>query len=224
MPRADPRRTCIVTRAVRSPDELIRFVLGPDGTVVADLRNRLPGRGAWVTANAATVRLAVQRRLFNRAFKTDAKVSADLAADIEAVLRDDLRQALALANKAGAVVTGFGKVESAIGSGGLTALVHAREAADDGRRKLGQALRKRLGDAIWQVSVIDELSTSELDLALGRAHVIHAGLAAGVGSAGFLARWRRLCDFRGTLDESVGPLGGPDNPERIEPAGSERNE
>ena len=35
--------------------ELLRFVLDPDGRVTPDLRNRLPGRGVWVSANAATV-------------------------------------------------------------------------------------------------------------------------------------------------------------------------
>ena len=34
-------------------DELIRFVVGPDG-VVPDLKRKLPGRGLWVTAERAT--------------------------------------------------------------------------------------------------------------------------------------------------------------------------
>ncbi|TXM98081.1 DUF448 domain-containing protein, partial [Methylobacterium sp. WL103] len=36
-------RTCIVTRTAQAPDAMIRFVLGPDGAVVPDLRARLPG-------------------------------------------------------------------------------------------------------------------------------------------------------------------------------------
>ena len=45
-PRHQPERTCIVTREVGPPDAMIRFVVGPDGVVVPDLRHRLPGRGA----------------------------------------------------------------------------------------------------------------------------------------------------------------------------------
>jgi len=41
-------RTCIVTREAGSPETLIRFVAGPDGQVVPDLKRRLPGRGCWV--------------------------------------------------------------------------------------------------------------------------------------------------------------------------------
>jgi predicted RNA-binding protein YlxR (DUF448 family) len=202
LPRTEPERTCIVTRTVRPPSELIRFVVGPSGEVVPDLRGRLPGRGAWVSANAEAVRAAVKRRLFNRAFKGEVKASPGLADEIDAALRGDLRQALSLANKAGAVVAGFAKVEGAAESG-IAALIHAREAAPDGRRKLAVALRKRIGDAIWGIPAIDEFASDELDLALGRVHVIHAALVASAGSDGFVVRWRRLCDYRGTW--AVGP-------------------
>ena len=133
MPRHEPERTCIVTREVRSPDEMIRFVLGPDGSVVPDLRRKLPGRGVWVSANAAMVGEAVRRKLFPRAFKTEARASATLADDVDLALRADLRGSIALANKAGAVTTGFTKVEAAIGKGALAALIHALDAAPDGR-------------------------------------------------------------------------------------------
>ena len=129
MPRQEPERTCIVTREPQAPGALIRFVLGPDNQVVPDLRHKLPGRGAWVTARADLVETAVKRRLFSRAFKTEAKAPATLAQDIDAALLADLRQALALANKAGAVVTGFTKVEAAIAAEKpIAALVHAAEA------------------------------------------------------------------------------------------------
>jgi predicted RNA-binding protein YlxR (DUF448 family) len=198
MPRHEPERTCIVTREVRSPEALIRFVVGPDGAVVPDLRHRLPGRGAWVTLSADKVREAARKGLFARAFKAKVKVPAGLADDLEAALRQELRQALSLANKAGAVITGFAKVEGAIAAGEVAALIHAAEAAEDGRRKLAGALRRRLGEAISTVPVIDDLAGPELDLALGRPNVIHAAVAAGPGGDGFLARWRRLRSYRGS--------------------------
>jgi uncharacterized protein len=197
MGRGEPERTCIVTREAGSPEGLIRFVVAPDGTVVADLRRKLPGRGAWVTARADVVRQAVRGRLFGRAFKAEVKVPPRLADEIDAALRQDLRQALALANKAGAVVAGFAKVEAAIAEGRLGALVHAAEAAEDGRRKLAGALRKGFGDAISAVPVVTELTGEELDLALGRSNVIHAAVAAGPGGDGFISRWRRLRTYRG---------------------------
>ena len=216
-----PRRTCIVTRTVQAPETMIRFVLDPAGAVVPDLRARLPGRGAWVSARRAAVEEAVRRRQFQRAFKGKAgDVPADLADRVGLALRTELRQALALANKAGCVVAGFSKVEAAIGGDpGVAAVVHAAEAREDGRRKIAAALRRRHGNAISQVPIVDDLSESELDMALGRDHVIHAALVAGVGATGCLARWRRLRSFEGagTAPEEPGSArddgSGPPSPE-----------
>jgi hypothetical protein len=203
---------------------MIRFVLAPDGQVVPDLKHKLPGRGVWVTAERARVAEAMKKRLFNRAFKAEVKVPAGLADDLTAALRTDMRQFLSLANKAGQVVTGFGKVESAIAEKPLAALIHATEAADDGRRKLANGLRKRFGDAISGVPVITDLSGDELDLALGRSHVIHAALVAGAGSDGFLMRWRRYRSFCGSEADQAGSPEGSGDPDDLRPSGSDLNE
>lgn len=207
--RAGAERTCLVTRVAQSPAGMIRFVLSPDGEVVADLRARLPGRGAWLTPTRAIVAQALKRRAFQRAFKVgDAAVPPDLADRIALGLRADLRQSLALANKAGCVVAGFAKVESAIGDKiGVSAVIQASDGSADGRRKIAAALHRRHGDAISRVPIIDDLSNAELDMALGRDHVIHAALVAGAGSTGCLARWRRLRSFEGlaTTAEEAGP-------------------
>jgi len=47
---AGPERTCLATRELRPKSELIRFVTGPDGSVVPDIAGKLPGRrskGNW---------------------------------------------------------------------------------------------------------------------------------------------------------------------------------
>jgi predicted RNA-binding protein YlxR (DUF448 family) len=224
MPRHEPERTCIVTREAKPPADMIRFVLAPDGQVVPDLKHKLPGRGVWVTAERARVAEAMKKRLFNRAFKAEVTVPAGLADDLTAALRTDMRQFLSLANKAGQVVTGFGKVESAIAEKPLAALIHATEAADDGRRKLANGLRKRFGDAISGVPVITDLSGDELDLALGRSHVIHAALVAGAGSDGFLMRWRRYRSFCGSEADQAGSHEGSGDPDDLRPSGSDLNE
>ena len=212
--RRGSERTCLVTREAKPPAEMIRFVLSPEGAVVPDLRARLPGRGAWVSARRDSVETAVKRRLFRRAFKSErADAVPDVADRIAEGLRLDLRQAIALANKSGCVVTGFNTVDAEIGSGkGIAALIHAAEASPDGRRKLAAALRRRHGDTTSVIPIIDDLSERELDMALGRDHVIHAALVAGAGSTGCLARWRRLRAFEGaaTVFQEADPaVSGP---------------
>ena len=57
-----PERSCVVTRTVKAPDDLIRFVAGPDGILVPDLRRKLPGRGVWASLSAATVAEAIKAK------------------------------------------------------------------------------------------------------------------------------------------------------------------
>ena len=70
----------------------------------------------------------------------------NLAAEVEALLTKDCLQALSIANKAGTVVAGFGKIEEAIAGGALRDLIHASDGGADGVRKLGQSLRRRFGE------------------------------------------------------------------------------
>ena len=190
-----PERTCIVTRAKATPDAMIRFVVGPDASVVADIRRKLPGRGVWVTASAAIVAEAVRKQAFSRGFKTKVKAEATLVTEVDAMLVRDALQSLAMANKAGSVITGFAKVESAIGAGKVAAALHASEAGEDGVRKLEGAARRATvsGDPPLSIKVF---SAEQLELALGGTNVIHAALALGPAGHAFLARCRRLMMYR----------------------------
>lgn len=192
---ADPTgRRCALSRAQRPRDELIRFVLAPDGTVVPDLKERLPGRGMWLTASRDTVADAVKRKVFARALKSEAKVPEELPAQVERLLAEAALSALALANKAGEAAFGFAKVEEAIARGRVLALIHAREAAEDGCRKLdGKARAARAGASI---PAVRGLGTDELGLASGRPNVIHAALIQGGAARRFLAAAQRLERYR----------------------------
>jgi predicted RNA-binding protein YlxR (DUF448 family) len=192
-----PERTCIVTRKTGSRDSLIRFVVAPDGSVVPDIRAKLPGRGAWLLADKATVALGVKRKAFARAFKAEVKVAPDLPELVERLLQDDALQALSFANKAGLVASGSMKVEKALAEKPVIGLVHAIEAGHDGVRKIAAAARRRFGEDADKIHRLQIFAEEQLDLALGRTHVIHAALAAGAASEGFIARSLRLERFRG---------------------------
>jgi len=189
------QRTCIVTRQSLPVDALIRFVVGPDGAVVPDLRCRLPGRGVWVTALADHVLAAEKKRLFARAFHRPVTVELGLAHRVDWLIASAAVAALSLARKAGSLVGGFAKVESALVQEPVIGLIHAREAADDGVARLARAARRRFGDS--QPPVIRCFGAEQLDLAFGRTNVIHAALLEGPASDNALARVRALVDYRG---------------------------
>jgi uncharacterized protein len=213
--RSATMRMCAVTRQVQPIDELIRFVVSPQGEVMADLKRKLPGRGLWVTASRQVVAEAVRRHQFGKGFRREVRVAATLAADTEALLVRSTIDALAMAAKAGQVVAGFSKVEAAIEGAfaprqartSIHAVIHACNGAADGIRKLDAIIRQNAGqntengDESHPFPVVTALTSEQLDLALGRSNVIHAALLAGPASKTFLSRSLVLVRYRMADDD-----------------------
>lgn len=187
-------RTCAATGTVRPIDDMIRFVVAPDGRPVADLKRRLPGRGVWVTATRAALRTAVARKAFARSFKRNVAAAPDFVETTEQLIEASALSGLAMVHKAGLVAIGFGKTEAALAREPVAALIHAADAAPEGARKLDAALHRR--DAAAKVARVQAFTSAQLDLALGRSNVVHAALLAGRESEMFLTRVERLARFR----------------------------
>jgi predicted RNA-binding protein YlxR (DUF448 family) len=203
--RSATMRMCAVSREVRPIDELIRFVVSPQGEVIPDLKRKLPGRGLWISASRRTVAEAVRRHQFKRGFKRDVRVAATLPADTEALLVRSVTEALAMTAKAGQVVSGFSKVEGLLEQGKAEALIHASDGATDGIRKLDATAGQRsrnIGES-RVLPIVSVLTSEELDLALGRSNVIHAALLAGPASKTFLSRCQTLVRYRMADDDKT---------------------
>ncbi|WP_291847702.1 RNA-binding protein [Bradyrhizobium sp.] len=203
--RSATARMCAVSREVRGIDELIRFVVSPQGEVIPDLKRKLPGRGLWISASRRTVAEAVRRHQFSKGFKRDVRVAATLPADTEALLVRSVTEALAMAAKAGQVVSGFSKVEGILEQGKAQALIHASDGAADGIRKLDAIARQRSRNIAESadLAIVSPLTSAELDLALGRSNVIHAALLAGPASKTFLSRCQTLVRYRMADDDKT---------------------
>nr|WP_306866108.1 RNA-binding protein [Neorhizobium galegae] len=200
-------RTCIVTREAGSPETLIRFVAGPNGQVVPDLKRQLPGRGCWIKAERSLVDRAVQKKLFARALKTEAKADADLGALVDRLLAADLIGMMNMARKASQFVTGATKVDAAVRSGAALAVFHAADAAADGVRKIDQArkawkLGSNTGEDIPSFSLF---TSAELDEVMGQNAFIHACALAGQAGEGVVKRANLLEQYRmGGLSQTKG--------------------
>ena len=208
--RSATMRMCAVSREVRPIGELIRFVVSPQGEVIPDLKRKLPGRGLWVSASRRTVAEAVRRNQFSRGFKREVRAASTLPADTEALLVRSATEALAMAAKAGQVVAGFSKVESALQQWEAKALIHASDGAADGIRKLDAIVRQRDGNSgdSQELPIVSVLTSAELDLALGRSNVIHAALLAGPASKTFLSRCQILVRYRMADDDKTAAATG----------------
>lgn len=190
-------RTCIVARRPTGPDEAIRFVAGPDGTVVPDLKRNLPGRGCWVTADREHVDKAAKKGMFARALKAQVEVPSDLGAMVDRLLSRAALGALGLARKAGAVALGATKVEASVRSGAALLVLHAAEASEDGVRKIAQARRATVHSGGPEIMAYKLFSEQELGLALGGTNVIHAAVLAGDAGRAAEKRMVALDRYRG---------------------------
>ncbi len=185
---AGPIRRCIVSGEKRPVEELIRFVVGPDDTVVPDLAGDLPGRGLWLSARRDVVNTASEKNLFAKAAKRKVSVPPGLADAVEAQMVRRCMDALGLARRAGQVVAGFEKTDAWLRTAQRGLLVAARDGSEDGKSKL-----RALAPGLAQFTVLD---AGELGRALGRDHVVHAGVASGGLADRLVFEQNRLMGFR----------------------------
>lgn len=181
-------RRCLVTGEVQPKYGLIRFIVGPEGMVVPDLAEKLPGRGFWLTADRAILNRAIAKGLFSRGAKAQVAVSDDLPGLIEKGLARRVTDLISLSRKAGRAVAGFEKVKDWLSQGRAKVLLQASDGSDRGKGKLWTPEGGR-----W----FGCLTASELGLSFGRDYVIHSALAPGRLTDSVIRDASRLTGLRG---------------------------
>lgn len=184
---SEPERRCIATGASAPKDALVRFVVGPDGTIVPDLAERLPGRGIWVAADRAAIDRAVSGKLFARAAK--AKVVADeaLAERVADLLAKRCQDLVGLAKRSDQLVVGYERVLEAMAEGLASVVIIA---SDAGRGR--DTVRREAG----KTPVVDCLTAAELSEGAGKGAVSFLALKRGGIAASLLRENERLTGFR----------------------------
>jgi len=168
--RGDATRKCIVTGEVQPKAGLIRFVVGPDNQVFADVLGKLPGRGMYVTADRKALEEATKGQ-FSRSAKQAVTVPDGLADEIERQLARHTIDLIALTRKSGRAVCGFEKVKGWLAGGErVRVLLQASDGSERGKTKLWTPEGARYFGC---------LTSAELGLAFGRQTVIHGALATG---------------------------------------------
>lgn len=185
--REAPLRRCIVSRGAFPRAQLIRFVLGPDGTLLPDLEGRLPGRGLWLQARRDVVETACAKGSFARAARTAVKVPDGLADRLEALLRRRCLDLVGLARRAGQLAAGFEQVRGWLEAERAAVLLEASDGAAGGRAKL-------IGSAS-ALPLVTLFTAAELGAALGREQAVHVALAPGALAERLVAEASRLAGF-----------------------------
>jgi uncharacterized protein len=205
-PQTGPLRLCAVSRVQLPVEQMIRFAAGPDGVVVPDLAQRLPGRGVWVELNRVQLGLAVKRAVFAKSMKRPVTAGPDLVERVEVLLLRRVLDALAIANKAGLVVPGFAQVDAALEAGTVAGMLHGSDAAVGGSEKLDRKFRA-INDARGGTGfVVTELTIDQISLAIGRSNVVHTALITGGATTRLLDEAKRLIRFRASPSAALSAL------------------
>ena len=133
MPKGEPQRSCLACREVKGKRSLLRFVQAPDGTVLPDLQQKLPGRGVYTCWKSSCLTRAAQRKQFGRGFKGEV-LGADaelLTRQVTEKLEERIAGYLCLANKGGKIASGSDQVLDKLKKGGVGILFLATDISAD---------------------------------------------------------------------------------------------
>jgi predicted RNA-binding protein YlxR (DUF448 family) len=158
VPKADPQRSCLGCREVRPKNELLRFVLDPEGTLLPDIARKLPGRGSYTCFSRTCLETALKRKQFNRSFKDTVKLlpEPELISIIVKVLEEKISSLISLANKAGKAVSGSDKAMDTLRKGEAAILILAADISGESKAKF-LAVAAKAGVETFIFSMKDRL-------------------------------------------------------------------
>ncbi len=208
-------RRDIASGELRNPADMLRLVFGPDGQVVADIYQKLPGRGVWVDARRQSVEKAVKSGAIARAAKRKIILSDDFVDAIELGLAKRVLGMIGMAKRAGQLESGFENVRSCARSGKVGVRIEASDGKPDGRSKIRvvvKAIAKELD--MKMPPIVGCFTGSELGKTIGRDNLVHACIHKGKMANAIAREIDKLAGFRKLL-----PDGWPDREhERVKTA------
>ncbi len=201
---SEPERRCVLTGETAPREKLVRLAISPEGDVLPDPAGKAPGRGAWIGVSREELESAISRGQLKgalaRAFKGAAlNIPEDLPQQVEDALARSFRERLGLEMRAGNLVLGSDRIAEQARSGRVALLLHARDASEDGRRKLDQAWRVGCElEGSGERGAVLPLDRAALSVALGRDNVVHLALNDSAAAGRVQGVLARLLHYKGT--------------------------
>ena len=189
--------------------QLIRLALGPDGSIAPDLFAKAPGRGAWIGVSSEELSKALAKGklsgLLRRAFKTDKiDIIDDLTGRIDRGLEKAFLDRLGLEARAGHLILGAEKIDSASRSGQVKLLLHASDASADGSGKRDQAWRVgEDAEGTGKGGVKLPVDRDALSAALGRQNAVHVALINQKAAERVMHHLGRWLNFKGCSNAPI---------------------
>jgi len=165
-------RKCVLTGKVLPKDELLRFILLKDGTVLPDFNKKLDGHGFYLSNSKALLQeLSAKANPLNKILHTKTIIREDMPQIVEQILYKRGLDAVNLARKAGDLISGFEKIKEAIAKGKAAFVIEATDAGDDGKQKIAAMSKDVEKFIIYDVAALSK--------ALNRENTVHLAVKKG---------------------------------------------
>ena len=164
--QSGPQRTCVACRQIKDKNQLVRYVVAPDGAVLVDYRQRLPGRGAYTCIDIQCLHEAVKRNSFQRCFKGQSHTvdATALEQQLTLAVKQKISNLIGMSRKSGQVVTGSNAVIESLRKGSSFSLIILAEdiSAAIGKKIETLALRQNIYSArLYDKQIIGQMLGKE---------------------------------------------------------------
>lgn len=129
-------RKCVMTGEIKNKEDLLRFVVLKDGTMIPDFDKKIDGHGFYVSNSKKILETLVRKNSLNKILHAKVNVPQDLVQTVEIILQRKCLSMMNLARKAGCLTMGFEKVKEALLKGKTALVVEAGDCGDDGKQKI----------------------------------------------------------------------------------------
>lgn len=182
-----PQRTCVACRKTQDKSDLIRFVLAPDGQVVVDYRQHLPGRGVYTCPTRECLALAVKKNSFRRSFTAPAApvTVAGLQEQVRMALVQRIAGLVKMARKSGQLISGSNQVLDALKRQSPALVLLAQDIAATMGQKIESAAERQ---NIYCIRLFDKESLGQM---LGKEERSVVAVAGGSLAAALLGELHR---------------------------------
>jgi Predicted nucleic-acid-binding protein implicated in transcription termination len=192
-------KKCLASEEYGNREDMLRFVVSPEGVLTLDLAEKLPTRGIWFKSDRKTLsNITKAKHFINRKYgRQGAKMPFNLPAVVEEVFIKRLKDLFGLCAKAKVLEVGFKKTEAALKAGKeLSAIILASDASAASVDGLLQ------GDLAADIKTFSFLSIEELSDLAGEKNCACIGLIKGSLTKTLARDIMRYELFRGKPEEN----------------------
>ncbi len=178
------------------PQALLRFVVAPDGRLMADLSAQLPSaQEVWLKASQDIVDAAISQNIFAKIFSGDVQIEANLPIKILDALKASALRNLGLMRKTGKLICGFESLSAALKNDKAAAVIMACDSADTSRQKILRHCEAK------HIPCHTLFGRAELTQAAGHTDLVYAAITDHQWASLFTAEVERIIGYNNMIGE-----------------------